>query len=32
VLLAYRLVASLMKGRGVMPRAAGLQASEPTQL
>ena len=31
VLLAYRLVASLMKGRRVMPRA-GVQASEPTQL
>jgi len=32
VLLAYRLVASLRKGRGVLPRTAGLQASEPTQL
>jgi sulfoxide reductase heme-binding subunit YedZ len=31
VLLAYRLVASLMKGRGLMPRTAGLPASEPTQ-
>jgi sulfoxide reductase heme-binding subunit YedZ len=28
VLLAYRLIASLMKGRGLMPRTAGVQASE----
>lgn len=31
VLLVYRLVNSLMKGRGVMPRTAGMPASEPTQ-
>jgi sulfoxide reductase heme-binding subunit YedZ len=28
VLLAYRLIASLMKGRGLMPRTAGVQAGE----
>jgi sulfoxide reductase heme-binding subunit YedZ len=32
VLLTYRLVASLMKGRRLVPRTAGVQASEPAEL
>jgi sulfoxide reductase heme-binding subunit YedZ len=31
VLLAYRLVASLMKGHRLMPRTSSVQVSEPTQ-